>query len=723
MYRKRLLIFISLCAAAVVVCFLRLSCMSLESQNALKRIEELRILPSKQTPTVRGDIYDRKGNILAKDEPQFYIGISYDLTKILDDRYIEAALEKLKSKDSDKTAEQIEQEFFDEIQQERAVIRKVIEIGAEIKDVSPEQIEKQIEETNDRFWQMREFFAWYWNYPKSQLRLDCEKRKVSIPISSAVKDYRNVQCTDESERRKEILKVDLKEMHQPQPLIELDDEQKDTVQIEFMDVPGVNVTLQTKRHYRYGSAASQIVGWVGRVEPAKDETFSKDKYSRYLAGEVAGKFGVELMCEPVLRGQRGTVTFTRSGELITDLQADPEFGRDVTLTIDIELQRQIEEYLLSDKNSNASAPMGAVVIDVNSDEILAMVSLPNFDLNTARNNYGNLLMAKNRPLESKAMVKTYPPGSSIKPVILIIGLEEHMVAPNDIISCPCQYAPKGWPNCLIVNRSHALSCHDAKWENEGGNIGRNAIRGSCNVYFSRLANRFESEVFQNWLYDFGYGRKILARPNFDFKLDQLDRSDIEIGSLRESAGQISSKIPASAPNSFADITELEPYEKKFFGMGEGGFRATVLQVANAMATIARGGIFEYPKLFADEFEDRNESEELTIKKSTLDVIRDGMHAVVYEREGTAYSAFKDADFDVRDMTLYGKTGSTEGVATAWFAAFAEDGIGRSVAIAIVVEGGSSGSRHAAPLGRRILELCNEAGYIGKDIAGNYGNEE
>ena len=100
-----------------------------------------------------------------------------------------------------------------------------------------------------------------------------------------------------------------------------------------------------------------------------------------------------------------------------------------------------------------------------------------------------------------------------------------------------------------------------------------------------------------------------------------------------------------------------------------------------------------------------------------------MHAVVYEKGGTAYTAFVDSDLDKRDVTVYGKTGSTQGVATAWFAGFAEDSADRSISIAIVVEGGTSGSRDAAPLGRRMIELCNEFGYVGMDIAGHYGGEE
>ena len=620
MYRKRLLIFLGLCGFALLISFSRLSCMSFNAERAKIRIEEMKILPSKQTPTVRGDIYDRNGNPLAKDEPQFYIGISYNLCKILDTRYIDAELAVLKAKNEDKTPEEVEDDFYLGLEEDYINIDKLIEYIARLKGVKQIEVEDKIQEINNRFWRMREFFAWFNNYPKSQLRLDCVEQKKSIPVSQAINDYRNVQCTDEQKRLRQILKVDLREMHQEQALIELDDDEKNQAQIEFMDTPGISVMLQAKRIYKYGGSASQIIGWVGQVEPTKDEMFTDDKYSRYTSGEVAGKNGVEYICEPVLRGQRGTITYTRDGQKIEDLEADPEFGRDVSLTIDIGLQKSLEDYLVSDKNANAKAPIGAVVIDNKTNEILAMVSLPNFDLNTARVDYSKLLMSKERPLESKAMVKTYPPGSSVKPLMLVMGLEEHIVTADDVISCPCRRAPRGWPSCWIVRQAGA--CHDVVWANEGGNIGRNAIRGSCNIYFSHVADMTESETIQHWLYSFGYGRKILAKPNFEFKLNQLGREDFQLASLRESAGQISTQIPMSTPGSFDEITELIRSEKRMFGIGEGGLRVTALQVANAYATIARGGVFEHPKLFINELADKSEQEYLTIKHSTLDVVRD-----------------------------------------------------------------------------------------------------
>jgi penicillin-binding protein 2 len=147
-------------------------------------------------------------------------------------------------------------------------------------------------------------------------------------------------------------------------------------------------------------------------------------------------------------------------------------------------------------------------------------------------------------------------------------------------------------------------------------------------------------------------------------------------------------------------------------------RATPLQVANAMAAIARGGIYKQPKLFIEsrnsKFEIRNSEDiVLGISPQTLEVIYDGMSAVVNEPGGTAYKEFAYSGLGEQDVKVYGKTGSTEEPDVAWFAGFAEDSVGAKLAVAVVVEGGQHGSRDAAPIGRDIIQFCIEAGYIGK----------
>lgn len=722
MYKKRLLIFISICLTAIGICLLRIFYMALHAKEARIRIAEMQILPPEQLPTLRGSIYDRNGKVLASDKPVFNVQVGYELTKVLDERYIEGVIllemakRKKDEKDQELTRERVETEIRKELEDEYHDLASIIKACAKLKQCSREEIEVQIRSINDDIWQMRRFFAWRNNNPKSPLLLEYKKLGKPVPSSKAMEDYK--VCTpDRDERTREMMVVDLLEMKQSHSLIELNDEEKFAAQMAFMDIPGVEIVPETKRVYKYGPSACQIIGWVGMARSENDTQFSDDKFSRYISGEVAGKSGIEAMCEPVLRGQRGEIVYNRDGERIE--MDDAEFGKDISLAIDIELQRRLEDYLIDpNQNTNYNAAMGAVIIDVESSDILALVSLPTYNLNTIRSRYNDVKIAANNPFENKAIYKTYPPGSSIKPVMLAIGIDERVVTANDIISCPCQKAPPGWPSCWIHRQSY--TCHDAQWEGGTGNNGRNAIRGSCNIYFSRVANMANARAIQKWLYNFGYGRSIMAAPNFLSKLKGLDRETVSIKALQESAGQISSAIPKGKIKNFDDITRLNDNERRWFGIGQGSLRVTVLQVANAMASIARGGVFRKPKLFIDEDGKDNYEETVGIRPETVLLIREGMHAVVYEQHGTAYTHFRDhSDLDQRDITVYGKTGSTQTPANAWFAGFAEDSAERCIAIAIVIEGGTSGSGDAAPLGRRMIEMCNELGYVGKNIAGEY----
>ena len=133
-----------------------------------------------------------------------------------------------------------------------------------------------------------------------------------------------------------------------------------------------------------------------------------------------------------------------------------------------------------------------------------------------------------------------------------------------------------------------------------------------------------------------------------------------------------------------------------------------------MAAIARGGLYMPPRLF---IEDGNDSEsastDLGISPETLEVLREGMNAVVNEVGGTAYKEFAPAGFSAMGIEVFGKTGSTEQPDNAWFAGFAEDSAGQSIAIAGVVEGGQHGSADAGPLARDIIQFCIEAEYIGQ----------
>jgi cell division protein FtsI/penicillin-binding protein 2 len=256
--------------------------------------------------------------------------------------------------------------------------------------------------------------------------------------------------------------------------------------------------------------------------------------------------------------------------------------------------------------------------------------------------------------------------------------------------------------------------HDWSWADEGGNIARNALRGSCNIYFSRLADRLESSVIQRWLFELGFGRRIL--PEIEWTDSKTGEKILSWGTLPQAFGSIEFGIqqaPYTTPEEIRPIPSNRQYEKRFWGIGQGNLRVTVLQTANALAALVRGGIYKPPRLIYLDDDPFNQKHQkiLPVSSRTLSVIRDGMRAAVYEDGGTAYSTFRDCPL-LKELKIYGKTGSTQNPDMAWFECFAEDSADRSIVIVVAVPGGLSGSGFAAPVGRQILQFCYEAGYIG-----------
>jgi cell division protein FtsI/penicillin-binding protein 2 len=166
---------------------------------------------------------------------------------------------------------------------------------------------------------------------------------------------------------------------------------------------------------------------------------------------------------------------------------------------------------------------------------------------------------------------------------------------------------------------------------------------------------------------------------------------------------------------------LEKIERRYFGIGQGSLRASPLQVAGAMAALARGGVYRPPVLVVERTErpggagDSGEGgggQRLEISERTVAIVLDGMEAAISEPGGTAYEQFAHADFARYGLRVYGKTGSTERPDHAWFAGFAVDRGGRGVVVVVVVEGAQRGSSDAAPIGRDVIDFCLEAGYLG-----------
>jgi cell division protein FtsI/penicillin-binding protein 2 len=495
----------------------------------MEQIAELKLQQgvSRQLKTIRGKILDRKGRELASNEPQFQLHINYKLTSLLDERVRRAKLLRLAKKSmltgSKLSLSEERNKLYAKLKDLEKIIDKCTYFGFEQAD-----IERTIARINDKIWNLRTFLAWRRNSPDPKIIAKYKGRISDVPLSVAIQDFKK-KFPDQDQRFLLIEKIqNIPKMNKPWRLLELKtDADVFDAQLEFMDIEGIEILPESKRIYPYASVAAQTIGWVGRHQERDRQLFENDKLSSYLSEEVCGREdGVEYICETILRGRRGEKAYDIDLQLVS--RTETQFGKDVTTTLDIELQKKIEDHLADcNLNTNCTAPSAAVVIDVNTGDILALVSTPTYNLNNIRRNYKTLAFEDaNEPLRNRAINKPYPPGSVVKPLILIAGLQSHKITQEEIISCPAKRMSK--PNCWIFNQYQ--SGHDYKWQNHA----RNAIRGSCNIYFSRLAERITPSVLQLWLYKFGYGQEIpLAFPHL--------ASGIEYRNLRQGAGQISSK--------------------------------------------------------------------------------------------------------------------------------------------------------------------------------------
>jgi penicillin-binding protein 2 len=664
----------------------------MEGIDELKRQQGV----SRQLQTIRGQILDRKGKILATNEPQFQLHINYKLTCLFDERVrraklLTAAKSSMLAKEKP-SLHKVRKEMEAKLEELSKIIYKCTFFGQGQLD-----IEEQINFINNRIWNLRTFLAWRRNDPDPKI-IAKYGRVSDVPFSDAIEDFEK-KFPDADQRLLLIEKIqNIPEMNRPKRLLELKtDADVFDAQLEFMDIEGIEILPKESRSYPYGSVAAQTIGWVGLPQKKDMKLFANDKLARYLSEEVCGREdGVEYICETILRGRRGEELWDIDRQRVS--RTETQFGKNVTMTLDIELQKKIEDHLADcNVNPKCQAPTAAVVIDVNTGDILALVSTPTFDLNRVRQDYKTLAFEdSNKPLLNRAINKSYPPGSVVKPLILIAGLQSGKITAGEPISCPAAKAPRGWPNCLIFSR-HRIG-HDYKWQN----IARNAIRGSCNIYFSRLADRIDPSVLQLWLYKFGYAQKI------PFAAEHRE-STIQNRNLRQTAGTISSTVTKTPISRFEQIPPLYKGERRYFGIGQGNLYVTPLQVANAMAAIARGGVYKPPRLFLDSepssSENRESGTNLNISPQTIVVVHDGMSAVVNEPSGTAYTPFTQSTLIQQGVKVYGKTGSTQDPENAMFAGFATDNAGRSIAIAVLVEGGKSGSQDAAPLGFKIIQFC------------------
>jgi len=457
-------------------------------------------------------------------------------------------------------------------------------------------------------------------------------------------------------------------------------------------LPGVVVEVQPVRSYPYGAVAAHVLGYLGEISEGELERLAPKGYAR---GDIVGKMGVEAVYDEHLRGGEGgrQVEVDHLGRPVQELGVvEPEQGDNLVLTLDIELQRaaeraleaSMEELRTAEYNPFPNAYAGAVVaLDPRTGEILALASLPAFDPNVfaggiAVSDWEQLNSNPLHPLTNRAISGEYPPGSAFKMVTATAALETGKVTPSECINCRGVY----WVLPKLC------------WANTRGGHGpiniREAIAGSCNVYFYEAGRRTGIEALAHYAGEYGLGERT-----------GLTDLRSESKGLCPSPEWKRANLPHDPQWYLGDTINA--------AIGQGFHKYTPLQMAAYAAAIGNGGTRYRPFLVSrvvspdGKVRAENAPEVLgraAVADDTLRIIREGMIGVT-QPGGTAYSSFRDIPVPVAGKTGTAQTGRPDKDAYGWFVCFApaDD---PTIAIAVVVEEGGGGSRAAAPVARDIL---------------------
>ncbi len=438
---------------------------------------------------------------------------------------------------------------------------------------------------------------------------------------------------------------------------------------------GAQIDIDLVRNYPYKSLAAHTLGYTQLITQQEFFTLSEQGYK--LSDRI-GRKGIEAAFESQLRGKWGgeMLEVDSLGAVQRSLGLKlPKAGKDITLTLDIELQRTAEK-VLSDKVGGA-----IVALDPRTGAIRALASQPTFDLNFfsqpfTNYQYDNLFLSSTLPLLSRAF-NAYDPGSTWKPITAIAGMESGRFPPSrKLNTVPC-----------ITYGSHCFPEHNKRGF---GWIGyEDALRVSSNTFF----------------YQVGVGSGSQALYDAAIKLGFDTYTGIET-LLDENKGLVGNKKWADEGRGWGKPGET-PWiveDMASASIGQSVVLVTPLQLARAYAVFANGGYLITPHLVDANINWRSEKylQKVDIQDMTLDTIRRGLRKVV--TNGTAMGLNIDASIF---PPVAGKTGTAEdssgGADHAWFAGFAPYDTGEIVIIAFAQNTPGGGSVHALPMAKKMLQ--------------------
>ncbi len=476
----------------------------------------------------------------------------------------------------------------------------------------------------------------------------------------------------------------------------LTEEERARLAVNSYRLPGVVVDAQLLRHYPHGELFSHALGYVGRIN--EREVLFLDE-TEYRGTFHVGKVGIEKYYEDTLHGQVGyqNVETNAHGRVMRVLERhDPLPGADLVLELDMRVQQAAFD-ALGDRR-------GAVVaIDPRTGGVLALVSTPGFDTNLFVNGisttaYSALRDSLDVPLFNRAVQGQYPPGSTVKPMMAMAGLESGLVTPETTVPDP------GWYRLPGDTRRYRDWILRIRGSGHAPQVDLNmAIAESCDVYFYDLARRLTIDGMHDFLQPFGFG----------------DKTGVDTTNERRGV------LPSTRWKREAMAQTWYPGETLSAGIGQGYMLATPMQLAVATSVMASRGERRVPRLLKTvngEPEIAPLLPPLQGAEENWQAVHRGMLEVVHGKRGTAKKLSKDIAYE-----MAGKTGTAQVIGIAQNAVYKEEEVAErhrhhglfiafapaeapTIAVAIIVENGG-GSGAASPIARQVIDtwLLDAAG--------------
>ena len=405
--------------------------------------------------------------------------------------------------------------------------------------------------------------------------------------------------------------------------------------VQGLKISGIYIIPDVQRVYINGPEFSTVVGYVGKVN---SDDLTKDSY--YTATDTIGRLGIEAQYEATLRGQHGRIFF---GDTTDTINIDAQNGGNVVLNIDAKLQQHLYDELRATLASAGLSRGAAIIQNPQTGAVLAMVSFPAFDNNVFSNSltqaeYDSIFQNSGRPLFNRVVSGTYNPGSTIKPFMGLMGLQEKVITPDTTIQ---DCVSLSIPNPFTPGVTYTFN----NWRADYGPFNlRRAIANSCNIFFASVGGGFGKIV----------GLGITKMVQY-FKTAFVDRI-LGIDLPSEAHGFV------PTPDWKKQTQGQDWYQGDTYNtsIGQGGLSVTPLWLNTYLSAVANGGIMYQPEV-ASRIVDSNKNtlqtfppkviEKLPFSDANLAIIKDDMRETILS--GTA-TLLKDLP-----VTAGAKTGTAQ----------------------------------------------------------------